>query len=128
MKINRFHYKKSQFSKNTGASITIPGETYTIRELLIRHTNGLEPMVTKSPIWQENATHDDLDLQKTHSLDLTERDEIKQQQKSIIDSIHSQQNEKTKQLEQKVQEQAKNSLKNEEANQEQKKHSDKISD
>lgn len=69
----KFNY---QLSKNdlevpTGVSQTIAGETYTIRELMQKHTRGILPEgIIRQGIYGEDQDHDSEDLQKVKQMDL----------------------------------------------------------
>lgn len=76
-----------QGSNNSGVSLTIPNETYTIRELLNKHTSGIMPEVANQPIWQEEASHDSPDLQKLDRLDIVEKQIERERQTNIIDQL-----------------------------------------
>lgn len=76
-----------QGSNTYGVSKTIPNETYTIRELLNKHTSGIMPDVQRNPIYSENASHDDLDLQKANRLDIVEKQQLQTQQLDIITQL-----------------------------------------
>lgn len=93
MKNNKFRTKyprqanDHQGSNTYGVSKTIPNETYTIRELLNKHTSGLMPEVGNEPIWQEEASHDSPDLQKLHRLDIVEKQIEQTRQTNIIEQL-----------------------------------------
>lgn len=91
----RGRYDKVKLPKDyttiEGESQTIPGETYSIRELLIKHTQGiLPPGIDREPIYSENQNFDSPDLQKIDRLDIVEKKEIQQQQTDIISQINEQ--------------------------------------
>jgi hypothetical protein len=57
-----------------GKSLTVPDEAYTIKELLHRHTNGIDMSgIQKMPIYDEEVTFDTPDFQKIHNSDLTDK-------------------------------------------------------
>lgn len=61
--------------ENLEPSKTVKGEAYTIPELFRRSANGLGSPAAKVPIWDENPTHDDVDLDSLDRSDLTEQSE-----------------------------------------------------
>lgn len=87
-------------SSNSGVSITIPNETYTIRELLNKHTSGIMPNVERKAIYQEDVSHDSLDLQKVQRMDYTDKESIFAQQTDLIEQLEQQQKELKKEREQ----------------------------
>lgn len=74
-------------SQNSGVSKTIPGETLTIRELLIKHTQGLEQQIQNEPIYVDDVTHESFDLSKIHNMDLAEKQEVLNMQIDLVDEI-----------------------------------------
>lgn len=79
---SKYNFKHTQFEE-IGISQTIVGETYTIKELLLRHTRGLfDDTLYKEPIYDENADFDSIDLNLAHSLDLVDKHELASAQKS----------------------------------------------
>lgn len=87
----------------TQPSKTIVGESYTIQELLRKHTTGLMPQIAKEPIWIDDATFDSLDMQKINRADIQVKKELaKEVQKGIkqtLDEIEDKRAEKFKQKE-----------------------------
>lgn len=66
-------------------SLTIPNETYTIRELIKKHVRDQMPQsVIRKAQWGLDPKHEDLDLQKTHQMDIVDKNEIIQQNQEII--------------------------------------------
>lgn len=73
-------------------SMTVQDESYTIRELLDRHTQGLMPPVGLSPEYDYDgeATHeDDVTFRKT-DLDLTDIDEMAKKVKKTTEKVKKQ--------------------------------------
>ncbi len=70
-------FKSHGGEKNSGKSKTVQDESYTVRELLEKHANGLMPQVGMNPQYDyEEATHDDDVTFRKPDLDLTDIDEI----------------------------------------------------
>jgi len=65
-----YDHKKFKNTVFTQPSKTIVGESYTIQELLRKHTTGLMPQIGKEPVWQEDATFDSIDMQKLNNADI----------------------------------------------------------
>ena len=74
-------------------SMTIPNETYSLKDLVKKHKQGIMPPVERRAIWQGDATHDDIDLQKVHDMDIADQHEIIQQNNSIIKQLKRDQEE-----------------------------------
>jgi len=73
----------------TQPSKTIVGESYTIQELLRKHTTGLMPQIGKEPQWQEDANFDSLDMQKVNNADIYVKKELaKEVQKGIKETLN----------------------------------------
>lgn len=81
-KVNKYKFKLQPKHKETpkGVSKTIQGETYSIRDLLEKHTKGiLPPAIVREPIWSEDADHDSVDYESIQRMDRTIKDELKAQ-------------------------------------------------
>lgn len=74
--------KPEQQETPKGVSLAIPDDSYTVRELLQKHTQGIDPAIARIPYFDEDVDHDSLD--KTKELDLFEREELLQQNKNYI--------------------------------------------
>jgi len=59
-------------------SVTVPDESYTIRQLLDKFSRGIDPGVSRTPQFDPNPTHDSTDLQQLVNADLFEREEYAQ--------------------------------------------------
>lgn len=72
----------------TEPSETIPNETYTIRELLEKHTRGLDMNVGREPIFgEEEADFDSPDLNQIHQMDLYDVQEHLNKTKTLIEQL-----------------------------------------
>lgn len=93
----RPNYTPGRFNEKTvGASKTIPGETYTIRELLNKHTRGiLPPGIDREPIYDNEPNFDSPDFQKINRSDINDKKqfqrETKEQQSELSNTIKKQQ-------------------------------------
>lgn len=88
-------YKRKK-SPNTEKShlspdMTIPGESYSLRDLVKKHQLGMMPPIERQAIWQEDANHDDIDLNKVHSMDIVEKREIAARQESHLNRLKQEQ-------------------------------------
>lgn len=61
--------------KTEGESLTIPDQSFTIEEILERFTRGIDPMLTKNPIWEDDVNFDDLPA--NYNPDLADIDDAK---------------------------------------------------
>lgn len=92
---SQYNYPRleTDFEKPEGVSMTVPGMSYTVRELMHRHMVGTMPGVGHIPIWDEHPDHDswdatigDFDLVDAEqmALQLQERfEEIEQERKKV---------------------------------------------
>lgn len=72
-----------------GVSRTIPGDTFSIQELISRSQQGIIDNVVRQGQYLEND-HDDPDLEKFQNLDFTERQELSVQNLSKIEHLKRQ--------------------------------------
>lgn len=114
----RYNYKPGKQNETPkGVSVTIPGETYTIRELLKKHTRGiLPPDIIRQGQYSDEQEFDSPDLQKLHRSDINDKtaqiNELKKTQK-ILEQEHQN---KIKQHKKAIKEKAPSSKENYEAN------------
>lgn len=86
-------FKSNGGEKNSGKSITVQNEAYTIKELLEKHTQGLMPSVGLNPQYDhEEATHDDDITHRKPNLDLTDIDELKTKVNATKEKISKSEN------------------------------------
>lgn len=84
---SQMRYKSlKNYETNKKPSLTIPDESYTIKELLKKHTRGMMPEgLNRNGIYlEEDATHDTLDYQKFQRMDITDKHLFKQTQKENL--------------------------------------------
>jgi len=80
-----FDPKKDISPENTvGASLTVPDESYSIKELINRHQNGLPINLNVHGEYEDEVDFDDHDREKISSLDLTEIDQIMETNKQLM--------------------------------------------
>ncbi|AXH73516.1 MAG: hypothetical protein [Microviridae sp.] len=65
--------------KGGGKSLTIPGESYTIQEILYKFARGVSPELSKVPIWTDPDDFDDIDEFRRPDYDLADTVEAKTQ-------------------------------------------------
>lgn len=73
--------------KNDLPSMTLPGQSYTIHEILFRFTNGQSLNIEKQGSFTENPDFDDINLSNTTIQDLTDYDEVKTLNQSKINLL-----------------------------------------
>lgn len=89
-------------------SLTVEGESYTIKELLRKHVRGMMPAgQDRSPQYSEDSEDfNQPDLNQLSQLDITDKDTLirktKTHQTSLIDEIKQQETLKNQELEQKA--------------------------
>lgn len=83
---NNYRQKKSLMEKPKGNSLTIPDQSMSIKQLLLRHTRGQEiPIHDPSYQYEENVEFSDtLDLPDLDKLDPFEKMELADQMKDIV--------------------------------------------
>lgn len=99
--------------KVTGESETVQGDSYTIQELMQKHTQGIMPPVGKQPYYDENPDIDNPDITRRPDFDLSDvtenqiklenlADLYKEQQVQLKLKQTKKQQQKTKELEDKI--------------------------
>lgn len=58
--------------ENNDPSVTVPGQSYTIAELIEKHRIGISPEVSKPVTYMENPTFDDVDPTADPDFDLAD--------------------------------------------------------
>lgn len=84
--MNKNEFQKN-YEKNYKAGLTIPDQTMSIRTILDRHSRGLPIDGIKVPIWDG----EDNDLPDWRTLDLSERQLLKEQFTEELQSIKNRQ-------------------------------------
>lgn len=84
--VNQANYvvTKASFEENIGDSKTVQGESHTITDLLTKHAAGMLPNVERNTYFEDTEDYDAIDLGKLAQLDLTEQDEIVEDNKYKI--------------------------------------------
>ncbi|AXL14916.1 hypothetical protein [Microviridae sp.] len=88
------HGPNNMERKSSSPSLTIPNETYTIRELLAKHTRGIAPNIARQGHWQDDASFDSPDFNKLNGLDIVDKHQISINNQLDIDSIIKEEEEK----------------------------------
>lgn len=90
-------FKTHGGEKNDGKSQTVQDESYTIRELLEKHTQGLMPNVGLNPQYDhDEPTHDDDVTLRSPDFDLSDIDKMKEKVSTAKNKLQKAQKEKQK--------------------------------
>lgn len=85
---NKYNYTPEKGETYKSKSQTIPNQTYSIRELLQKHTRGIMPLVEHQPTWADNPDFDSPDLNEIANMDIVDKKNYALQHKqSIIDTV-----------------------------------------
>jgi len=71
----------------TEPSQTIQDDSIAIRDLLIKHANGIMPAVQLQGQFGDDPDHEDIDYEKFMKKDFTEKEEVKIERKERLQSI-----------------------------------------
>jgi len=67
-----FKLSPSHMEYNEGQSMTIPGQAYTISEILEKYTRGQAPRIAKDGYYEENPSLDSIDPMRSPDFDLAD--------------------------------------------------------
>lgn len=91
----QFNYNGDRGERNNGlASMTVPDQSYTVRELLQKFTSGGMPDVAKVPQYEEDPDFDDIDPTRLPDFDLADLTELQlelDQRKATLDAYIAEQ-------------------------------------
>lgn len=73
-----FQLQDSDMEIIRGVSQTKPDDSFTIRQLLTKYTNGVDPSVTKLGYYQDDVDFDDPDMQQLLTMDLVDLNEMRE--------------------------------------------------
>lgn len=74
---NGWRKTPSDQSHVTGKSMTIPNQAYELRDLLTKYVNGQPlPGVIMNPVYDDNPTHDQIDVSSINRMDISEQHDI----------------------------------------------------
>ena len=85
-----YDHTKTPKSDNKGEkTLTIPDASYTIRELLDRHSRGMATEIGNAPQYpfDKDMDHDDVDLEELARMDMAERQKIVEETKERIRNL-----------------------------------------
>lgn len=92
----QFVLQLSDIEPGGGGSETIQDDSYTIKDLLEKHTKGIDLGLGKVPQYAEDATHDDVDMEKFNNMDHNEKHEVAEQQRERMRELKLLQDQKKK--------------------------------
>lgn len=90
---NKYNFT-NQYEEVDPTVMVVQGESYSIQELISKHSAGISPDIAKTPIWDDEANHNSLDYMKVESMDLSEqqmyledaRELVKQAEAAVAES------------------------------------------
>ncbi|UPW41577.1 hypothetical protein [Peromfec virus RodF8_52] len=59
-------------TRSRPVSITVPDQSYTVRELMMKHMSGAMPPVVRDGIYQSFEDEDDIDITQSPDFDITD--------------------------------------------------------
>lgn len=83
-KFQHHHNFIPKFEKINKHSLTVPNESYSIKELLLKHKNGILPPIVREVFFDENSDFDSFDFEKINMLDDPEKQEFLLQNRNNI--------------------------------------------
>lgn len=82
-----FVLTKEDMETSTMKSLTVPDETYTVKEILEKSKNGLIPSLSGKAFYMENEMdHEDDDLDKFNRSDMQEKAEILERARETVNT------------------------------------------
>lgn len=88
--INKYGFKpkKDHFETPQGESVTVVGESYTIKEIIDKYANGIAPNVALTNVFPPyDPTHEDLDLESVNRMDMAERQNLSNLQLANVNRL-----------------------------------------
>ncbi len=83
----KFKLKKEHMEVNKLPSRTIQGDSYTIKELLEKHTTGILPEIERKGQYPESVNFDDIDYSKVVQMDIVDQQYIKTNVQITLDQM-----------------------------------------
>lgn len=71
-----FKLEKKDIETPTGKSLTIENEALSITEILNKWTHGIDPMLSRNPLFMDDTEHEDPDMNEVMHMDVTDRAEV----------------------------------------------------
>jgi len=91
---SNYHLHPRVYEKNDDPSMTIPGESYSIRELLEKQTQGIMPPIHRQQIYDENPTFDTDTTVHNPDYDLTDKENLLIEKKAQLELLIKEQKQK----------------------------------
>lgn len=82
-KRHQYNYTPEAGRVNNQESKTIQGESYTIAELMQRNSSGLHTDIIREGHFDEEPTHDSVDMNQIRGQDMVEQDQVLQDQMDL---------------------------------------------
>lgn len=70
---------ESDYERNEGVSLTVPNQSYTIRELMAKHASGSLPLIGKEGTFEDEPDIDHVNPLENPAADLVDKLEMQQQ-------------------------------------------------
>lgn len=68
--------------------LAVPDMSYTVRQLLEKFTQGIDPGVARDvSYYEEEPSHDDLDLQQVMAMDITEKHQLRENLSNSVNQM-----------------------------------------
>lgn len=84
---NKYSFVHQPKETPQNPSMTVVGQSYTIRELYDRFTNGIDDNQKTDPIFVPDSTHESPDFFRLSKLDLVEQDQIRAKHQFELDQL-----------------------------------------
>jgi len=88
-KIDKMNYVRNPKIKDWGKSVTIPDESFTIRQLLNRHANGINFDNVKTPFYEEQASFTTKSIHELQKMDITDKLQYLEQHRSEMEVLEN---------------------------------------
>lgn len=72
-----------------GPSMTVPDQSMTVQEILMKFTSGMDPGVVREGVYSDTEDFDDLDLSQVNSMDLVDREDLARENSQRIDDLNA---------------------------------------
>lgn len=80
----------------TEPSMTVQGQDLGVKDLLVKHANGILPAIQKEGIFDEDPDHEDEDFSNLQRMDIAERERIRDFAASKVSKLNEDLNSKRK--------------------------------
>lgn len=87
---NMFHLLKEYCEKCTGESKTVPNMSMTVKELILKHSQGIAPAVMKKALYEMDDFGEELNPLRKQGFDLTDIDKMSREVKAAYKVVQMQ--------------------------------------